>query len=75
MITESNSYEEFKEKYEYVRMKKLQNEHELLIKDIAKLNSQQNKINDDLNKQKELNDSLLNSSSWKLTKPLRKLMN
>ena len=74
LITGSDSYDEFKCKYESVRMEKLQVEHESLKQSILKLNAKQEKLINKCNKQKELNDSLLQSSSWKLTEPLRKIM-
>ena len=77
MVIETEDFEEFKLKYNKLMLTK---ERDKLTKQVNRLESQNNKLkkeNDKLKKQqrnlKDLNDSILNSRSWKLTAPLRKI--
>lgn len=46
-----------------------------LKKEIKKLSKQNKKLKKEIKKTKKINNQLLNSNSWKLTRPLRKLTN
>ena len=65
LISSCNTYEEYK-----LNCKKFE-----LEKELKKLTSDNKKLKKQNRKLKKLNDELLNSSSWKMTKPLRKIRN
>lgn len=51
----------------------LRNNNSKLKKDNKKLKAKNKKLKKEIKKTKKLNEEILNSSSWKVTKPLRKL--
>ncbi|MBQ9025721.1 MAG: glycosyltransferase [Methanobrevibacter sp.] len=65
LISSSNNFDEFKLKY---KMLNLENEFNTLKNQNKNLKKQNKKL-------KKLNSQLLNSTSWKMTKPLRKIRN
>ena len=79
LVVETEDYDEFKLKYNRLLLIK---EKDRLTNQVNKLQKQNDKLikqNEKLKKRhkdlKDLNESIVNSKSWKLTKPLRKLMN
>ena len=72
-ILDSNSIEEYRGK---IKINKLKKENKSLIKENKKLKKDLRKIkneNKSLRKYKDMNKEILNSNSWKITAPLRKL--
>ena len=72
-ILDSNSIEEYRGK---IKINKLKKENKSLIKENEKLKKDLRKIkneNKSLRKYKDMNKEILNSNSWKITAPLRKL--
>ena len=72
-ILDSNSIEEYRGK---IKINKLKKENKSLIKENEKLKKDLQKIkneNKSLRKYKDMNKEILNSNSWKITAPLRKL--
>ncbi len=74
LVINSNSMEDFKSKIADISLHKVQSESKKLKKDNLKLIKQSEKLNEELVKLNDFNKSLLNSSSWKLTKPFRSFM-
>ena len=75
MFIHSDSLEEFKSKYHSEEIRILKEKHESLIDKREKLAQRYESLQQELIELEEFNKSLLNSSSWKLTKPLRAVMN
>lgn len=75
MFIHSDSLEEFKSKYHSEEIRILKENHESLIDKREKLAQRYESLQEELIELEEFNKSLLNSSSWKLTKPLRAVMN
>lgn len=86
LVMEIEDYYEFKLKYQELlftiekneiikQFNKLKNKNYNLIKENNKLIKENKKLKNDYEKIRKFNESLLDSSSWKLTKPLRKLKN
>jgi glycosyltransferase involved in cell wall biosynthesis len=86
LVMETEDYEEFKLKWfelEYNEKKEsLLNDNKILLNQInslknknRKLSAQNKKLKNDNDELKKLNENLLNSSSWKVTKPLRFIKN
>ena len=57
----------------YTKNNKLSKNNAKLKKDNKKLKNKNKKLKKEIKKTKKLNEEILNSSSWKVTKPLRKL--
>lgn len=71
-INSCETYEEYREGFYKVNIINLKEEQEKLIKKNKSLAKKNKKLKKTLKEKKELHDSLLNSSSWKLTKSMRK---
>lgn len=74
-IKTCETYEDYKVRYPYIHLVQLKETHKDLVRkrnDLKKQIKRNTKKKDSL---KKFNESLFNSSSWKLTKPLRKLKN
>ena len=56
-----------------MEIKRLENQNRKLSKDIEDLENQNKKLKKDLKKYNDKNKEMLNSTSWKVTKPLRVL--
>ena len=65
LIISSSNYQEFKSKFKLFKLEK----------EFEKLNNQNKKLKKENKKLKKLNNELINSTSWKITKSLRKLRN
>lgn len=65
LIVSSGNYQEFKAKCDLLKLKE----------ELEKLNNQNKKLKKENKKLKKINDELINSTSWKMTEPLRKLRN
>ena len=65
MIIETSNIHEFQLRFEILNLKK----------EIKKIEKQNEKIKKESKHLKTLNDEIIYSNSWKLTKPLRKIMN
>ena len=72
LVMETEDYDDFKFKYD---MLLLSEEKDKLTNQVNKLKKQNEKLKKQQKDLKDLNESIVNSKSWKLTKPLRKLMN
>lgn len=72
LVLESETLEEFKPKYEILLLDNEVKKYEKKIKKLQKDNSKLKKENKKLKKE---NNDILNSRSWKITKPLRKIRN
>ena len=76
LIIESESLKEFNEKYQLQNeINKLKNDNKELNEKNKKLNEKNKKLNEKNKKLKRKQDEILNSNSWKITKPLRKIRN
>ena len=73
LLETSNSLDEFTRNYLELNCFILEKENEKLSKKVRKLTSKNKKLKKQVKKQKKINKSLVNSSSWKLTMPLRGL--
>ena len=65
LIVSSGNYHEFKAKCDLLKLEE----------ELEKLNNQNKKLKKENKKLKKINDELINSTSWKMTEPLRKLRN
>ena len=75
MFLQSDSVEEFKSKYHSEEVRILKEKNKSLIDKRAKLADKYESMQNRSKELEEFNESLLNSSSWRLTKPLRAVMN
>ena len=57
------------------KIKKLKNKNKKLNNKNKKLNNKNKKLDSESKYYKNLTDEILNSNSWKITKPLRKIKN
>ena len=73
LLETSNSLDEFTRNYLELNCFILEKENEKLSKKVNKLTTKNKKLKKQVKKQKKINKSLVNSSSWKLTMPLRGL--
>ena len=75
LVMETDDYEEFKVKWYDLEFNEMKNSllHQIktLKNNEKKLKSENKKLKKDNAELKKLNDELLNSTSWKITKPLR----
>ena len=74
-VLESDSLEEYKSKEYEVRIREYIVKRDNLKKENRKLIDENNRLKKELSKQKDLNKSILSSSSWKITKHFRKFTN
>lgn len=74
LVIDSNSIEEFKTKYDTVKIKKLKDQSVKLKKDKINAENKYEKLTLKYEEINELNESLLQSTSWKISKPLRKVI-
>jgi len=72
LVLESKTFDEFKPKY---RMFLIENEIKKYERNIKKLQNENLKLKNENKKLKKENKDILNSTSWKFTKPLRKIKN
>ena len=74
LIMSSDSFKDYDYKMNYLNdINSLKEENEILKKRKNELKKKNKKLTKDLKELKRLNSSLLNSNSWKLTEPLRKI--
>lgn len=73
LVINSESLDNFKSKVKDMRLYKANKESKKLKMDNFKYIKQNENLNEQLSEVDKFNESLLNSSSWKLTKPLRLL--
>ncbi|WP_458453962.1 glycosyltransferase family 2 protein [Methanobrevibacter sp.] len=71
LLMSSDSLPDFRQNYLEYSYLTIEKENEKLAKKVRSLKRKNSKINKELKKERNLNKSLINSSSWKLTKPLR----
>lgn len=71
LLLSSNTLQEFRQNYLEYSFITLEKKNEKLNKKVRSLKRKNSKYRRALKKERKLNKSLLNSSSWKLTKPLR----
>lgn len=74
MFLQSDSLEEFKSKYHKEEVRLLKEKNEFLIDKREKLTNIYESLQKESEELEELNESLRNSSSWRMTRPLRKVM-
>ena len=67
----SESVEEFTHRYLEINYLNLEKKQDKLNQRLKKLKTQNSKLKSDLNREKKLTKMYANSSSWKITKPLR----
>ena len=72
LVMETDNYEEFKLKWMELDYKDKEN---ALLNKIEQLEKENNKLRNKNIKLKKINDEILNSTSWKITKPLRSIKN
>lgn len=75
LVLESDSLEEYKSKEYDIRIEEYIKKNDRLEKETEKLKKEKRKLNKELNEQKKLNESILTSTSWKVTKGFRKSTN
>lgn len=79
LVMEIDNYTEFKLRYQellvMIEKTKLTNKINKLKKERDQLISENNKLRKDYESIKKTNENILNSKSWKVTKPFRKLKN
>lgn len=75
IILKSSSLEEYKLRFRENYMKYLKDQNNELLNINQRLNSDQKVLLEEIEDVKEFNDSLFNSSSWKITKPIRGVKN
>ena len=68
MVLECDTFDEFKPKYEAIF---LDNEVKKYEKMVRKLEKENNQLKDEVKSLKKEKKDILNSKSWKLTKPFR----
>lgn len=71
LLVNADNIDEFTRNYLEFSYLNLKKENEKLTKNNRLLKRKNSKLQKELKKEKKLSDSILNSSSWKLTKPLR----
>ena len=79
LVLSCETFEEFKPKYEALvlenEIKTYENRVKKLEKDNSKLRNENNLLRKDIKSLKKETKQILNSKSWKITKPLRKIKN
>lgn len=71
MLNVVDTLDEFRFNYLELSYNTLEAQNNKLNRRVRSLKRKNSKINKELKKEKEFSKSILNSSSWKVTKPLR----
>ena len=67
--------QEYKTKENIIYLNELEEEKKILLNKNIQLNKENKKLNKENKKLKKKQVEILNSNSWKITKPLRKIRN